>query len=173
MKIIPFLLTFVLAAFSCAGNPAVAELSLPTRTPDGRFGTLCSSWGGGGGFKEVCELPFTRLLANPEKYQGKLVAVMGFLVREDGDLMLYPTRQSYEEHLFGEGISVSGNLPSDFKGDVSKGVWPTMCVGVFDATFLGKMLPTLGSLHEVQSITSYVGKRMGVGINSSKPSGAE
>jgi hypothetical protein len=142
----------------CFMSEAIAELNLPKRTPDGRFDTLCSSWGGGGNFNEVCQLSFARLMSEPEKYQGRLIAVVGFLIREQGKLMLYPSRESYEGGHFGEGILILGEVHNSLKEKLKMGASSVLCVGVFDATYLGEAVPALGAMRNIQNITYNPGR---------------
>lgn len=43
----------------------------------------------------ACATSFTRILVEPEIYEGKVVAITGFLGVSDGFLVLYPDQNSY------------------------------------------------------------------------------
>src|SRR3954470_408731 len=53
---------------------------------DGRFGTPC-----GRELRELCQIPFVRLIASPQTYQGQRIRVAGLLAMGSAGLALYPT----------------------------------------------------------------------------------
>lgn len=59
-------------------------------TRDGRFSTHCLSWAEDTDI-EMCWPTIYRLLARPEEYHGKLITLTGFLVRVDGEFLLFPS----------------------------------------------------------------------------------
>jgi hypothetical protein len=129
-------------------DPALGQDN--TKTPDGRFGTACyddPSWA-----RELCQIPFARLLATPERFNGRLIAVTGYLRSVNGVLMLFPNRESFDAFAVVERVVIQGDIAADIQRDAQGGLWPVVCVGVFDARYTGTQLPALGALHDVQSV---------------------
>ena len=122
------------------------------RTPDGRFDTQCFLWGNDSR-PEFCEVSFYRLLAAPEKYHGRLVGVVGFLVSVFGRPVLFATRESYEANADYEGlVLVNAKLPESIASKIRFGVSRVVVIGVFDAKDIGDRLPRLGSLTDIESV---------------------
>ena len=67
-----------------------------------------------------------RLIANPEKFDGKLVRVIGFLRLEFEGNVLYLHREDYENAILGDGIWVDAT-PRDKEAeqDVEHALGPT------------------------------------------------
>jgi hypothetical protein len=156
------LLAIALACPALAVPQSTDQLSeLPKTTHDGRFKTRCHAWGADTS-KELCEPSFHRLLAEPEHYHGKMVGLTGFLVEEFGRLVLFPSRQGYEDNVDAEGIEVTGAIERDKNGAVvthvpsvpdeisaqagAGGVRPVYVVGTFDAKYTGAGAPRSGAI---------------------------
>jgi hypothetical protein len=56
--------------------------------------------------QEPTDVSMVQLIANPEKYDGKLVRVIGFLRMEFEGNALYLHREDYEKHIAANGIWV-------------------------------------------------------------------
>jgi len=139
---------------ACSAFASESDLvkTLPERTVDGRFDTRCFSWGKDAS-RDFCETSFYRLLAAPEKYHGRLIGVIGFLVRVFDRPVLFVNRDSYEAGAEYEGVAlVDVEIPGDIKGRLDDGVWPVLVVGEFDAKYTGIQIPRLGALRKIQSV---------------------
>jgi hypothetical protein len=95
------MLTLMIYVSSRAAEPG-ATPGNRTTTPDGRFNTPCD-WRGG---RELCIVSFYRLIANPERYHGKLIAVTGYLRMAAGNVVLFPNELSFTGEANGEGCRV-------------------------------------------------------------------
>lgn len=126
-------------------------------TPDGRFGTSCypSSASPSG---ELCSVSFYRLIATPERYHKKNVAVTGYLIELFGKPVLFPSEASYRAGALGEGIELAdGSLPADIQSKLAKGVFPVIVVGIFDAKHVGNAAwPLLGAFTGVRNVAKLV-----------------
>ncbi|HEY8942153.1 MAG TPA: hypothetical protein VIM59_18295 [Cellvibrio sp.] len=110
------------------------DSGLPPQTPDGRFGTSCYSISSFGG--EVCEAPFARLLATPERYDEKVIRVTGFMINVYGSPVLYVNKSSFESGADIEGIILeSGKIPKKMQKKINSGIWPVYVVGRFNAKY--------------------------------------
>jgi hypothetical protein len=56
--------------------------------------------------EEVVDVTLVQLIANPERFDGKLIRVIGFLRLEFEGNVLYLHREDYENALLGNGIWV-------------------------------------------------------------------
>lgn len=133
--------------------------NLPRTTHDGRFKTRCDAWGIDR-TKELCELSFFRLIAQPEQYHGRLVGVTGFLVEDFGRFVLFPNQGSYDAGIDVEGVEITGGVernqngvlvthPPDIPVEVRQlaragGAYPVFVVGTFDAKHVGVSAARLG-----------------------------
>ena len=141
------------AAAQAGTSPSVAD-ELPARTPDGRLGTKCYAWTGGGPAQEMCRVSFYRLIADPKQYDGTLVAVVGYLTDLFGTPALFATKESADAMIYADGVSlINPSIPSDLWKQVeqSGGVWPVSVVGIFDAKYLGHP-ETGGGLHDIKIV---------------------
>ena len=64
-------------------------------THDGRMGSKCN---GTVVPNAVCDVSFLQLIANPERYDGQIIAVVGYLALDDRVLTLFPTENSYRAY---------------------------------------------------------------------------
>ncbi len=98
--------------------------ALPTKTPDGRFGTRCFD-SDRDASHELCELSIYRLIAAPEKYNDRLVMVTGYLILVFGRPVLFPSRDSYESGVEVEGIRLfDAKFPKDIAKKCKAGCGP-------------------------------------------------
>ena len=110
---------------------------------DGRFGTSCDT--DQASHAAVCIVPFVRLIADPERFEGRFVRLTGFLDDRSGRVVLFPSRDSAEENIAIEGVV----LTDVAKGAARRGKWMTVS-GRFDAGAGDR--PQLGILRDVQAI---------------------
>lgn len=54
----------------------------------------------------VCEISFYKLLATPEKYDNKYIAVIGYMAISNGRLAVYPTEMSYKLSIEQDSFSI-------------------------------------------------------------------
>ena len=94
------------------------------------------------------QLSLVKLIANPEKYDDKMILVDGFLrLEREGDV-LYLHEEDYKYHLFKNGIWVVQNdLLMTKAGDLSN-KYVTL-VGTFGCRFKGHRSITSGSLNDI------------------------
>lgn len=124
-----------------------------TETADGRFNTQCYPWGNDQS-RELCRVSFYRLIASPERYDGKLVAVHGFLGSIAGHVVLFPSESSFNAGALSEGIEVINyDLPKTISGELDDGVFPVAVIAVFDATYGSESAwPMLGAFRDVKNV---------------------
>lgn len=144
----------LLSALLLAQNLS-AQTALPERTHDGRFGTQCYAWGRDAS-RELCNVSFYKLIATPEKYDGRLVSVVGFIVKIFDQVVLYPSKERYEADVPVEGIELIGTSmdPEDQKvmAHLSQGLAPVMVLAVFDGKYAGSGIPRLGAFRNIVGI---------------------
>lgn len=123
-------------------------------TPDGRFNTRCHPWGNDLP-RELCRVSFYRLIATPERYDGKLIAVSGYLRSVAGSVVLFPSESSFNAGALSEGVEVVNYaLPKTIESELDDGVFPVMVVAVFDASYAGMSAwPVLGAFRDVKNMT--------------------
>jgi hypothetical protein len=133
--------------------PAISVSDLPEKTPDGRFTSRCIAWGNDSN-REFCKVSFYRLIATPEKYHGRLIGVVGFMITLFGEPVLFVNHDSYWANLDYEGVTLIGaDIPNKLKAKIKNGVRPILVVGVFDANYIGTQIPRLGALRDIQIVT--------------------
>ena len=94
------------------------------------------------------EISLLQLIATPERYDGKLVAVKGFLHLEfEGDI-LYLHREDWEQRISKNGIWVGGN-PMLKENSSTLDLHYVLVVGIFDSARKGHMSSTSGSLTNI------------------------
>jgi hypothetical protein len=135
--------------------------SVENRSPDGRFGTRCYPWSGDTS-RDLCEVSFYRLIATPERYDGQLIALTGFLISVFDDPTLFASRDAYTANVQVDGVFVDGEIPRDMRSRLKNGVYPILVVGVFDAKYSGRSLPALGALRKIERIAPAVPPPTGI-----------
>lgn len=110
-------------------------------------------------------ISMVQLLANPEKFDGANVAVMGYCVLDiplknnpalHGSAALYLHREDSTANLSKNGVVLEVNLPILEKaGDYNKRY--VLIKGVFDAKNLGFMKMYSGSIHDIEGILPWQG----------------
>ena len=131
-------LAFVMFAVFVAGQmhpwpnrgQAVTAASSPLRgSQDARAPASCAPGYLDG--RPVCGVPFARLIANPERYQGAMIAVTGFLVATGaGSQSLFPGEDSYRNSGQYERIEI-GAIGDGLRPKLQAGVWVRI-IGTFD-----------------------------------------
>ena len=126
---------------------------LPAATSDGRYGTKCYYTRQHSG--DLCQVSFYALLAAPERYHGRHLAVAGYLIQISDRLVLFASKQSYESGVEGEGIALlDAKLSPQLKSQVQQGVWPMVVAGTFDAKFSWDLHPRLGAMRNIFNVFS-------------------
>ncbi len=134
-------------------RPADGESSVAIKTPDGRFGSECYPWVGDTS-RELCDVPFARLVARPEDYHGRLISITGFLVSDFGKLVMYPSKETYLAAAEIEGLELftDSDLPEEIDLSIAEGAFPVYVIGVFDAKHAGGSIARFGALREIKSL---------------------
>ena len=75
------------------------------RSHDGRYGTEC--------YRNLpdekdpyCSVPMARLVANPERFHGTNVELVGFLVKEGDRILLFPGQDSWYQGIQNESLNL-------------------------------------------------------------------
>ena len=99
--------------------------------------------------EEPVDVTLVQLIANPEKFDGKLIRVIGFLRLEfEGDV-LYLHREDYENSILGNGIWVDVN-PEITKQNKTLNMHYVLLVGVFSSSERGHMGMWSGTLKKIR-----------------------
>lgn len=146
-------LGFIAPAACLAGEPPSKNQS-SSRTPDGRFNTLCLEGGRRGSWQELCSVSFYRLIAAPERYHERPVAVSGYLIRVFGSPLLFPSESSYNASALSEALEImDAEIPESVREHLDEGVPGVLVVGVFDAKYAGKgAWPLLAAIKQVYNV---------------------
>jgi len=99
------LLLLAAALLWMAVGYASARDAGPKISYDGRAGTVCNSepqWQ----IQHLCAVPMSRLMAFPERYNGKHIELRGFLVRKFDHVLLFNDRDSIAMFRFYEGVEL-------------------------------------------------------------------
>lgn len=157
-----FILTLsIMSGLGCRSSSEVLNVGATTEalrlTPDGRFGTRCYAWARDSS-KELCTVPFGRLTAQAEEYNGRLIEVSGFLINVFDKPVLFENKQSYLADVDIEGIELleTSPIPNDIRDQLELGVFPVVVVGTFDATYVGTSEMRLGALANIQNVMRVV-----------------
>lgn len=142
------------APVACRAAESTSESRPTLRTPDGRFNTLCYEGGRRASWKELCSVSFYRLIAVPEQYHGRPVAVSGYLIRVFGNPLLFPNESSYNASALSEALEImDSEIPESVRQHLDEGVPGVLVVGVFDAKYSGKgAWPLLGAIKHVYNL---------------------
>jgi len=106
----------------------------------------------------VTNVTLVQLIANPEKFDGKLVSVIGFLRLEFEGNVLYLHREDYDHAILGDGIWVDVT-PEMTKHKESLQMHYVLLVGIFDSKDRGHMGMWSGSLTKIQRAEAWVAAR--------------
>jgi len=99
----------------------------------------------------LCVPPFIRVIARPEDFHGRLIALTGVLVIDGRTGLLYPSLDAVRYHDYGSAIQLSGDLGTfkELRRDRGKStpIEHVTVIGRFDAKMLGQgAVPWLGVL---------------------------
>lgn len=127
----------------CGGKaePAASAAPVLKESRDGRFGSMCERHMLPRRGTDVAELtplctpPFVRVIARPEDFHGRVIALRGVLVIQGGVTLLYPSLGAFKAHDDVSAIEVRGELgslqpPSPVVRSVVENV---TAIGEFDA----------------------------------------
>jgi hypothetical protein len=98
---------------------------------------------------EPTDVPLVRLITNPEKFDGKLVRVIGFLRLEFEGTVLYLHREDCENAILGAGIWVDVT-PEITKQWLSLNTNYVLLEGIFSAGERGHLDMWSGSIKQVR-----------------------
>jgi hypothetical protein len=99
--------------------------------------------------QEPTDVTLIRLIASPEKFDGKLIRVIGFLRLEfEGDV-LYLHREDYENAILGDGIWVDVT-PVITKQSAVLNMNYVLLEGVFSASERGHMGMWSGTIKQIR-----------------------
>jgi hypothetical protein len=94
------------------------------------------------------DVSLVRVIANPERFDGKLVSLIGFLRIEPEGTALYLSSEDYQHQVFGNALRVE--LNEQLRQDREElDMNYVHIVGVFDARHLGQMPFPSGSITNV------------------------
>ena len=99
--------------------------------------------------QEPTEVTLVQLIANPEKFDGKLIRVIGFLRLEFEGNVLYLHREDYENAILGNGIWVDVT-PAIMKQYATLNMSYVLLEGIFSARDKGHMGMWSGSIRQVR-----------------------
>ena len=99
--------------------------------------------------QEPTDVTLVRLIANPEKFDGKLIRVIGFLRLEFEGNVLYLHREDYENSILGDGIWVDVT-PVVTKQSTTLNMNYVLLEGIFSARERGHMGMWSGSIKQVR-----------------------
>lgn len=147
---------FLIIIISLLSKNVLGDSLLQQKTPDGRFGTSCYTFNNFGG-KEVCEVPFVRLLTTPEKYDGKIIRVTGYLINVHGSPVLFANKSSFDSGVDMEGLALKEvKIPQKIKRKINSGIWPVYIVGKFNAKYDNDdKTYRLGRMEEIMSMDTW------------------
>ena len=99
--------------------------------------------------QEPTDVTLVRLIANPEKFDGKLIRVIGFLRLEFEGNVLYLHREDYENAILGDGIWVDAT-PAMMKETATLNMNYVLLEGIFSAGNRGHMGMWSGTIKEIR-----------------------
>jgi hypothetical protein len=99
--------------------------------------------------QEPTDVTLVRLIANPEKFDGKLIRVIGFLRLEFEGNVLYLHREDYENAILGDGIWVDVTSVIT-KQSATLNMNYVLLEGVFSADERGHMGMWSGTIKQVR-----------------------
>jgi hypothetical protein len=99
--------------------------------------------------QEPTDVTLVRLIANPEKFDGKLIRVIGFLRLEFEGNVLYLHHEDYENAILGDGIWVDVT-PVVAKQSATLNMNYVLLEGIFSAGERGHMGMWSGTIKQVR-----------------------
>ena len=105
--------------------------------------------------QQPTNVTLVQLIATPEKFDGKLIRVIGFLRLEfEGDV-LYLHREDYENALLGDGIWVDAT-PAMNKHSATLNMHYVLLEGVFSSREHGHMDMWSGAIKQIRRAEQWV-----------------
>src|SRR5437660_12134564 len=99
--------------------------------------------------QEPTDVTLVQLIANPDRFDGKLIRVIGFLRLEfEGDV-LYLHREDYENALLGDGIWVD-TTPEVMKQKAALNMNYVLLEGIFSSSDRGHMGMWSGTIKQIR-----------------------
>lgn len=126
-------------------------------TAEDRFNAECSF---AAYHRSTCPVWFARLAAQPEKYHGRVVNIVGFLAVDFGELAIYASESDYEHRIDGASIRVKVSEPEAAKFIQQKLYSSVRVIGYFDATEFTKERPRLGLITAIGGLASVDDRRI-------------
>lgn len=99
--------------------------------------------------QEPADVTLVRLIANPEKFDGKLIRIIGFLRLEFEGNVLYLHREDYENAILGDGIWVDVT-PAIKQQSATLNMNYVLLEGVFSASERGHMGMWSGTIKQIR-----------------------
>ena len=101
--------------------------------------------------QEPTDVTLVQLIANPEKFDGRLIRVIGFLRLEFEGNVLYLHREDYEHAILGDGIWVDVT-PEMAKQSATLKMNYVLLEGVFSASERGHMGMWSGTIKQIRRV---------------------
>lgn len=97
----------------------------------------------------VCEISFYKLLVAPKKYDGKYIAVTGYMAISDGRLAVYPTEMSYKLSIEQDSFSIRTPMKEreSLAGSLNRHY--VRIVGLFNFEIMGDNNPGIGYISKL------------------------
>jgi len=145
-----FFLILICVAIEACSDRASESPSRPSPSHDGRFGGDCD---GRMGHQDgvFCIISMVQLISHPERYDGKYVIVIGYLVKEGSAYILYANEPSFHQHDMPASVWVKGLSESYFED--KPGIAPPVPVRIgakFNAKSEGPDAWRLGSFEDIK-----------------------
>jgi hypothetical protein len=99
--------------------------------------------------QEPTNVTLVQLIANPEKFDGKLIRVIGFLRLEFEGNVLYLHREDYENAILGDGIWVDATAPM-MKQKTTLNMNYVLLEGMFSSSDRGHMGMWSGAIKQIR-----------------------
>jgi hypothetical protein len=99
--------------------------------------------------QEPTNVTLVQLIANPEKFDGELIRVIGFLRLEFEGNVLYLHREDYENAILGDGIWVDAT-PAIMKQKATLNMNYVLLEGVFSSSDRGHMGMWSGAIKQIR-----------------------
>jgi hypothetical protein len=115
--------------------------------------------------QEPADVTLIQLIANPDKFDGKLIRVIGFLRLEfEGDV-LYLHREDYENAILGNGIWVSVT-PAVTKQKATLNMNYVLLEGLFSSSESGYMGMWSGAIKQIRRAELWAHAKRSAGNNN-------
>ncbi|GAB3022496.1 hypothetical protein GCM10027285_00030 [Oleiagrimonas citrea] len=121
------------------------------------YGNCFKAYGAGLKNTNVCLESYISLVASPSRFDGKFVAIIGYLKSDFGDLILYPSKGVYESGSNVESIRLIRpfSISEEVLRKAKVGAYPVAVVGSFNAGInKGAVgMPQLGYINNIIKIS--------------------